>query len=173
MMRNAVTYFPREVQPLTIVFEHVDDAQTLLIMIEPAWNQIVEHALARVSEWRVPEIVPERDSLGELFVQLQHLCNRARNLRDLECVREPRSVMIAGRREKHLRLVLQTAKRLRVDDAIAIALKRRAHVIFGLFAQAPTCVGALRRLRRKNLPFARLEVLTNAGHILLGRSNEI
>ena len=83
-----------------------------------------------------PEIVAERDRLGQLLVQAQHLGDRARDLRDLERVRQPRAVVIAGRREEHLRLVLQPAERLAVDDAIAIALKRRPDVVFGLRAQA-------------------------------------
>ena len=163
-MRDAVAHFPREVQPLAIVLEHVDDAQALLVVVEPAGNELVEHALARMPERRVPEIVAERDRLGQLLVQLQHLGDRSRDLRDLERVRQPRAVVIAGRREEHLRLVLEPAKRLRVHDAIAIALKRRTHVVFGLFAQAPARVGALRRLRRQNLPLARLEVFTDARH---------
>ena len=165
MMRDAVAHFPREVQPLAIVLEHVDDAQALLIVIEPAGNELVEHALARMSERRVAEVVAERDRFGELLVQLQHLRDRPRDLRDLERVRQPRAVVIAGRREEYLRLVLEPAERLRVHDAIAIALKRRAHVIFRLLAQPPARVGALGRLRRQNLPLARLEMFTDAGHM--------
>ena len=90
-----------------------------------------------MAERRVPEVVAERDRLGQLLVQPQHLRDRARDLRDLERVRQARAVVIAGRREEHLRLVLQPAERLAVDDAIAIALKRRPHVVFRLGAQAP------------------------------------
>ena len=153
-------------KPLAIVLEHVDDAQALLIVIEAAGNQLVEHALARMAERRVAEIVPERNRFGKLLVQLQHLRDGSRDLRDLERVRQPRAVVIAGRREEHLRLVLEPAKRLRVHDAIAIALKRRPHVVFGFFAQPAARVGALRRLRRQNLPLARLEVFSDARHMI-------
>ena len=85
-----------------------------------------------MAERRVAEIVAERDGLGQLLVQVQHLRDRARDLRDLERVRQPRAVVIARRREEHLRLVLEAAERLGVDDAIAIALERRADVVFGL-----------------------------------------
>ena len=163
-MRDAVPHFPRKVQPLTIVFEHVDDTKALLIVIEPAGDQIVEDALAGMTERRVPEIVPERDRLGQLLVQLQHLRDRSRYLRDLERVGQPRAVVVAGGREEHLRLVLEPAKRLGVHDAIAVALERRPHIVFGLFAQAPARVGALRGLRRKNLTFTGLEVLSDARH---------
>ena len=164
VMRDAVAHFPRQVQPLAIVLEHVDDAQALLIVVESAGNELVEHPLARMAERRVAEVVAQRDRLGELLVQLQHLRDRSRDLRDLERVRQPRAVVIACRREEHLRLVLEPAERLGVHDAIAVALERRTHVVFRFFAQPPARVGALRRLRRQNLPLARLEVLSDARH---------
>ena len=112
MMRDAVAHFPRQVQPLAIVFEHVDDAQALVIVVESAGDELVEHALARMAERGVAEVVAERDRFGELFVQLKHLRDRSRDLRNLERVRQPRAVVIACRREEHLRLVLQTPERL-------------------------------------------------------------
>ena len=94
------------------------------------------------------------------------LAMRARDLRHLERVRQPRAVVIAGRREEHLRLVLQPAERLAVDDAIAIALERRADRVFGLRPQPAARVGALRRLRREDLALALLELLANGGHAM-------
>src|SRR5262249_54307219 len=64
---------------------------------------------------------------------------------------QARAIVIAGRREEDLRLVLQTPECLAVDDAIAIALKRRTDVVFGLRPQTTARVGALGRLRRENL----------------------
>ena len=151
-------------KPWPIVLEHVDDAQALLVVIEPAGHELVDHALAGVAERRVAEIVAERDRFGELFVQPQDLGDRPRDLRHLERVRQPRAVVVAGRREEDLGLVLEPAKRLAVDDAIAIALKRRSHVVFGLFAQAAARVGALGRLGRQDLSLARFEVFTDTGH---------
>ena len=79
-----------------------------------------------MAERRVTQIVPQRNGLGELLVQLQHLRDGPRNLRHLQRVRQARAVVIAGGREEHLRLVLQPPERLAVDDAIAIVLERRA-----------------------------------------------
>ena len=123
VMRDAVTHFPGQVQPVAIVFEHIDDPEALLIVVESAGNELVEHALARVPERRVPEIVAKRDRLGELLVQLQHLRDGPRDLRDLERVRQPGAIVIAGWSEEHLSLVLQTPERLRVHNAVAVALK--------------------------------------------------
>ena len=119
-------------RPAAVVLEHVDDAQALLVVVEPARHQRVEDALAGVAERRVPEVVAERDGLGQLLVQPQHLGDGPGDLRHLERVRQAGAVVVAGRREEHLRLVLQPAERLAVDDAIAVALKRRPDVVFGL-----------------------------------------
>ncbi len=97
MLRDAVAHFPREVQAAAVVLQQIDDAQALLVVVEAARHQRVDHPLAGVSERRVAEIVAERDRLGQLLVQVQHLRDGARDLRDLERVRQPRPVVIAGR----------------------------------------------------------------------------
>ena len=108
--------------------------------------------------------MPKRDRFGELLVQLEHLRDRAGDLRNFERVCEARAVMIPSGREKHLRLVLEPAERLRMDDAIAVALKRRTDVVFGLVTQPPARFRALRRLRRKNRALSRFEMFSDASH---------
>ena len=98
--------------PLAVLLEHVDDPQALLVVVEPAGHERVEHPLAGVAERRVAEIVAERDRLGQLLVQAQHLGDGPRDLRHLERVGQPRPVVVAARREEDLRLVLQPPERL-------------------------------------------------------------
>src|SRR2546425_7317520 len=69
--------------------------------------------------------------------------------------------MIAGRRQKHLRLVLEAAKRLAVDDAVAVALECRAHVVFRLRAEASARLRTPGRLRRENGELACLELFAD------------
>src|SRR4029453_6106588 len=107
MARDPVADFPREVEALPSVLEHGYDPKALLVVAEPARDQGVDDALAGVAEWRVAEVVAERDRLGQLFVEPQHLGDASRDLRHLERVRETRPVVIAGRREEDLCLVLQ------------------------------------------------------------------
>src|SRR5262249_17068743 len=111
----------------------------------------------------VPQIVAERNRLGELFVQVQNFRDGARDLRNLERVGQPRPVVIARRSEEHLRLVLQASECLGVDDAIAVPLKRRSYIIFRLYAQPAARCTASGRLWRQNFHLALLELFSN-GH---------
>ena len=159
--RDAVAHFPRQVEALAVVLQHVDDAQALLVVIEPAGNQIVEDPLAGMPERRVPEIVAEGNRFGQLLVQAKHLGDAAGDLGHLEGVRQPGAVVVAGRRKEHLRLVLEAAEGLAVDDPIAIALKRRTDGILGFGAEAAARVGALGRLRREDVALPLFELFTN------------
>jgi hypothetical protein len=83
----------------------------------------IEHLLADVPERRVPEIMAEPDRLREVLVEPQRTRHGARDLRRLERVREPRAVVIPLRRDEHLRLVLEPAEGLAVNDPVAVALE--------------------------------------------------
>src|SRR5262245_14890454 len=154
----AVAHFPGGVKPRAIVFENVDDTQTLFVVIESTRDQIAEDAFTGMTERSVSEIVSERDRLGEFFIQTEHLRDAARDLRHLERVCQARAVMVAGGREEHLCLVLQTTERLAVDHAIAIALEGGPNRILGFLTQASARVGALRCLRREDLSLAFLHL---------------
>ena len=164
MLGDAVAHLPREVQPAAVVLEEIDDAKALHVVIEAARHQLVDDFLAGVPERRVAEIVPESDRFGQLFVEAQHFGDRPGDLRDLERVRQARPVMIAGRREKHLCLVLEATERLAVNDAVAIALKRRSNIVLALRTQTAPRIGAFGPLRRQDFAFAPLELFADRGH---------
>src|SRR4029453_16752633 len=63
-----------------------------------------------------------------------------------------------------LGFVFQSAESLAMNDAVAIPLESGTDRIFHLGAQAAARVGALRRLRRENLPLAFLELFTDVTH---------
>ena len=71
----------------------------------------------------MPEIVPERDRLGQIFVEREAARNGARDLRNVDGVREPRAEMVAFGRKKDLRLVFQAQKGLGINEAVAVALE--------------------------------------------------
>ena len=111
-------------------------------MREPAigTHLVIERLLAGMAERRVAEIVRQRQRLGEVLVEAERARDGAGDLRDFETVRQPRAVMIALVIDEDLGLVLQPAERGRMDDAVAVALKRRAHVAFRLRVEPAAAV---------------------------------
>ena len=67
--------------------------------------------------------MPERDRLGQRFVEREGAGQRAGDLRDVEGVRQAGDVVVALRIEEDLRLVLEAPEGLGVDDPIAIPLE--------------------------------------------------
>src|SRR6266511_6283985 len=88
----------------------------------------VEHGLAGVAEGRVAEVVAQPDRLGKVLVQAERARHVASDAARLQRVRQPGAVVVALGRDEDLGLVLQPPERLRVDDPVTIALKRRAVV---------------------------------------------
>src|SRR5215213_2381527 len=83
----------------------------------------VEHLLADVPERRMTQVVAEPDRLGEILVQPKRPRHVASDPAGLERVGEPRSVVVSLRGDEHLRLVLETAERLGVDDPVTVTLE--------------------------------------------------
>src|SRR2546430_16369431 len=107
------------------------------------------------------QIVTKPDRLGENFIETKRLGDGATDLRDFQNVCEPRAVVITFRGQENLRLVLEAAKRLAVNDAIAIALIRRPKVVFRFVVIAAARVGALRRARSESIGLDLLEHLAD------------
>ncbi len=120
---DAVAHLMGEVEPPR-------DAQRLLVVAEPPAERcvesVVERLLARVAERRVAGVVTKADRLDEILVEAERPRDDARDGRRLERVRHPGAVVIAFRIDEDLRLPLQPAERLRVHEAVAVALKRGA-----------------------------------------------
>ena len=147
VLEDAVANLPREVQPTPVAFELLDHAQRMLVVPEPALTalaeKLVERLLAGVPERRMAEIVAEPDRLDEVLVQPQRTPDAARDAGRLERVREPRAEVVALGIDEHLRLEPQPPERLRVDDAVAVALERRPEPALLLREVAPArLVGA-------------------------------
>ena len=116
-----------------------------------SWTRRVERVLAGVPERRVAHVVPEPDRLGQVLVQPQRPRDDARDRRRLERVGHARAVVVALRVDEDLRLPLQPPERLRVDDAVAVALERRAHAALLLGKLATARLERADRERRQAL----------------------
>ena len=146
MREDAVADLVGEVQPAR-------DPQRLLVVTEPpaerCVERIVERLLARMPERRMAGVVPEADRLDEILVEAQRPRDDTRDGGRLERVRHPRAVVIAFRIDEDLRLPLQPAERLRMDEAVAVALKRRADRAWLLRHQPAPCLEREHGVRRQ------------------------
>jgi hypothetical protein len=113
--------------------------QRLLVVAEAPAEALLqsrgEGVLTSVPEGRMARVVPETDRLDEIFVQLERSGDTASNRRRLQRVGHARSVVIACGIDEDLRLPLQPAKRLGMQDAIAVALERSPQAAIVLLAQ--------------------------------------
>ena len=131
MLDQTFERFPGQVQAVEIgitPFQPGDDAQRLGIVIEAAigLHQAVELALAGMAEGRVAEVMGKGQGLGQVLIQAQRPGDRARDLRHLDRMGQPRPVMVALVIDEDLRLVLQPAEGRGMDDPVAVAREGRA-----------------------------------------------
>ena len=159
---DALAHRVGQVQARAIFFQHFDNAAALFVVAKRVPLRVRDCGLAGVAERRVPEVVPQADRFDQIFVQAQCARDGAGDLRHLQRVREPRAIVIAKRRDKDLRFMFQPAKRLGVQDAVAVALKAGAHwrLVFGPVAYGRVALG---RQRRKPFVFVRFSALSDAG----------
>ena len=145
--------FPGEVKAIergVASFQPGDDRQRLSVVVEaaPLLEAARKRPLAGVSERGVPEVVAERGCLRQIFVERQGACERARNLGDLKRVGQTGSVVVAFVIDEHLRLVAETAKRGRMDEAVAIAAEIAAGRAGSLRPEAAAGGRGVGRIRR-------------------------
>ena len=156
VLEHAFAAFEREIEPGELgvaLFELIDDAQRLQVVLEAAVfaHAFVERVLAGVSERRVPEVVREADRLGERLVDVERARDGAPDLRDFERMRDARAVQIAFVIHEDLGLVDEAAKRIRMDDAVAIALKLGAKTRWRLGKTPAATLFVDRGVRRERL----------------------
>src|SRR5690606_5418536 len=99
--------------------------QRLGIMLKTApWGHlVVQGFFARMTERRVAEIMHQGNRLCEIFIAAQCPCECPGDLRNLDGMGQPFPIMIAFMSNEDLRLVLQPAKRRRMNDSVSVALE--------------------------------------------------
>ena len=129
MLDDALAHFERQIQPgktRVALLEILDDAQRVQVVVEALAESphfAVERLFARVREWRMPDIVRQRQRFREVFVELQDVGHGARHLRHFNGVRQPVAEVVGKARRENLRLGFQTPESARMNYAVAIALK--------------------------------------------------
>ena len=96
-------------------------------MAEALGHQRVQCALADVAEGSVTQVVSQGDGLGQILVQAQATRQRPRDLAHLQRVGQAGAVVVTLRGEEDLRLVLQAAKGLAMQNTVAVTLEISAH----------------------------------------------
>ena len=141
MFHHAFERFPGQVEAVEVgvaVFQRGDDAQRLRVVVEAAllFQAVVQRPFARMAEWRVAEIVGQRQGLGQVLVEAGLARQRAGDLGDLERVGQPGPVVVALMEDEDLGLVLQPPETGRMDHPVAIAAERAA-VLAGRLVELP------------------------------------
>ena len=161
VLEDPVAHLPRQVEPAAVALEPLDDAQRVLVVAEAAARR------ARAAARRAPARRRGRTAGGRGRGRAAIASTRssfrrsarrdaARDARRLERVREPRAEVVALGIDEDLRLVAQPAERLRVDDAVAVALERRPQAAFLLGQRrARASRTSARRAARATAPRAR------------------
>ena len=138
MLEEAVENFLRQIQSLIVrrpIFQQRDDPERLQIVFERFLKRLhtrCHRLFSGMTEGCVTEVVRQRDRFRQIFIESECSRDVAADLRDFQRVRNARSVVIAVPADEHLRLVLQPPKRLRVQDAVSIALERKPRRVFRL-----------------------------------------
>src|SRR5665213_1446332 len=171
MLDGAFERFPGQVEPIEIrvaVLERRQDAQRLVVMRKAAVlaHGLVERLLAGMAEGRVAEVMRQRQRLGEMLIQAQRPRQAARDLRHFEAVRQPGAVVVALVIDEDLGLVLQTPEGRRMDDAVAVALERRATRAFWLLTESAAALVWHRGIRGKRRHNRGLDI--HGGKLILG-----
>jgi hypothetical protein len=107
---------------------------------------LIERALAGVAERRMPEVVGERQRLGQILVEPERAGERAGDLLDLERMGEAGAEMVALVEHEDLRLVGEPAEGRGVNDAVAIAPEWVAGWARRLPIEAPTAAPRVGRM---------------------------
>jgi hypothetical protein len=111
------------------LLEVLDDAERVKVVVEAQavpLQAAVEGALAGVAERRMTDVVDQRESFSEIFVEVEGFGDFASDLGDFHRVREARAEMVGRTRSEDLRFTGEAAESSSLNDALAVALEGRA-----------------------------------------------
>ena len=120
---DALPHLPCEVQSVALFLQLFDDAQALMVVPETSGVQRCDFALADVTERSMSKVVPQRNSLGEVFVEVEGARDGSGYLGYFEGVGESGYKVVALGRDEHLSLVFQASEGIDVKDAVPVSLE--------------------------------------------------
>ena len=122
MPENTLSDFVRKVKPVPVSFYTLHDVKALLVVSEATGQKLVQLVFTDMPKRCVPKVVPKPYRFGEVFVEIERARNGTRNLADFKSVGKAGNIVVAQWRDEDLRLMLEPAERLAVEDAVSVAL---------------------------------------------------
>ena len=155
MIQNSIPHFLRQVQPLSVLFQPLHNAQALFVMVKRPTGSAAQRTLACVAKGRMPQIVAQRNSFGQIFVQIHPPRDGSGDLGNFQRMGQSGAVVVTLRRQKHLCLMLQASECFTVHDPVAVTHKTGAQIILALRPFSAQRLAGQRSLRRQRhtLPF--------------------
>ena len=111
---DAVLNFICKVQTLAVVFDIINNSHALEVVLKTVGTNLIEDIFPRMTERRVPQIVPQSNSLRQILIQAESTGNRPCYLGDLKRVGKTCPVVISHGRKENLRFLLQPSERIAV-----------------------------------------------------------
>ena len=127
MFEDPLPGLEREVESVVkrvTLFQLVHYPQALQVVLKApeVSHAAIQGVLTRMPKWGVPQIMGQRDSFYQVFVDLQRTRNRPPELRDLQRMGQPGPKKISLVVQEDLCLVDKPTKCCGMDDAVAVAL---------------------------------------------------
>jgi len=167
VIQDPVPDLPGQVQPLSVPLQHIHEPQTLDIVGKSKRTHPVQGPLSCVSKGCMSQIMAQRDRFDQIFIQAQGFRNGPRILRYLQRMCHPGPVVISEGSQKNLCLVLQSPKRLAVQDPVPVPLESRTDITGDLVPFSPPALCRQACPGRKDLTFPLFKLLTNRHESLL------
>src|ERR1700683_4254585 len=129
VLDDAFAHYEREIQAaksgiaLLEIFHNAQGVQVVIEKQTVGAHGGIQRLFARVAEWRMAEIMHERERFGEIHVECKRSRDGARDLRYFDGVSEPVAKVVRITARENLRLIFESAKGAGMDDAVTIALK--------------------------------------------------
>ena len=92
----------RKIETLTVFFQYFDHTHTLKIMGKSIRTKFIQDAFPGMTKWCMTKIVPQCNSLCQIFIQPERTGNSPCNLRNFQCVRQACPVMVSFWSQKYL-----------------------------------------------------------------------
>src|SRR5687768_3484234 len=154
MLEDAFARFKAQIQAIkcpVMFFQHIHYPKGLKIVLKTpmVFHASVERFLPSMAEWRMTQIMRERNGFHQIFIKLKVAGDGAANLRNFQAVRQARAKQVSLMIYENLRLVLESPEGRRMNDPIPVALERGAPLRRFFGEPAPAGIRLRYRVRRQ------------------------